>query len=81
MIGEHLPAMVETSRVDGKLVAMPWFADAGLLYYRKDLLEKYKRPVPQTWAELTETAPPIQDGERKDGRGRVLGLCLAGPRL
>src|ERR671912_2043300 len=37
-IDDHLPAMVETSRVNGKLMAMPWFADAGLLYYRQDLL-------------------------------------------
>ncbi|MFL5021541.1 MAG: extracellular solute-binding protein, partial [Microvirga sp.] len=61
-IGDHLPAMVETSRVEGKLMAVPWFADAGLLYYRKDLLDKYKRPVPQTWADLTDTARLIQEG-------------------
>ena len=45
--GQHLPAMVETSRVNEKLMAMPWFADAGLLYYRKDLHDKYKRPMPE----------------------------------
>src|SRR5687768_15301796 len=64
-VNDHLPAMVETSRVNGKLMAMPWFADAGLLYYRQDLLQKYNRPVPQTWADLTETARIIQEGERK----------------
>jgi trehalose/maltose transport system substrate-binding protein len=77
-IGDHLPAMVETSRVEGKLMAVPWFADAGLLYYRKDLLDKYKRPVPQTWADLTETARLIQEGERKEGRGEFWGYTWQG---
>lgn len=76
--GDHLPTMVETSQVGGKLMAMPWFADAGLLYYRKDLLEKYKRPVPQTWADLTETARLIQEGERKEGRGDFWGYVWQG---
>jgi len=78
VIGGHLPAMAETSRVDGKLMAMPWFADAGLLYYRQDLLDKYKRPVPQTWADLTETARIIQEGERKEGRNDFWGYVWQG---
>jgi trehalose/maltose transport system substrate-binding protein len=77
-IDDHLPTMVETSRVGGKLMAMPWFADAGLLYYRKDLLDKYKRPVPQTWSDLTETARLVQEGERKEGRGDFWGFVWQG---
>jgi trehalose/maltose transport system substrate-binding protein len=77
-IDDHLPTMVETSRVGGKLMAMPWFADAGLLYYRQDLLDKYKRPVPQTWSDLTETARLIQEGERKEGRGDFWGFVWQG---
>ena len=40
---------------DGKIYGVPWFTDAGLLYYRADLLEKsgYSEP-PKTWAELEE---------------------------
>jgi trehalose/maltose transport system substrate-binding protein len=78
VVGQHLPAMVETSRVDGKLMAMPWFADAGLLYYRTDLLQKYNRQVPQTWADLTETARIIQEGERKAGKGDFWGYVWQG---
>jgi trehalose/maltose transport system substrate-binding protein len=63
----HFPALVENNTVNGVLVGMPWYTDAGLLYYRSDLLEKYgfENP-PETWAELEEQAQTIQDGESAD---------------
>ncbi len=65
VVGEHFPAIVENNTVDGKLIAIPWFTDAGLLYYRTDLLEKYGFDgPPATWSELTSMAQTIQDGER-----------------
>jgi trehalose/maltose transport system substrate-binding protein len=63
----HFPAIVENNTVNGALVGMPWYTDAGLLYYRSDLLEEYgfENP-PETWAELEEQAQAIQDGESGD---------------
>ena len=78
VVGQHLPAVIQSQTVDGKLVAMPLFGDAPALYYRKDLLEKYGREVPKTWKELTETAKLIQDGERQAGNAQLNGFVFQG---
>jgi trehalose/maltose transport system substrate-binding protein len=74
----HFPAIVANNTVSGKLVAMPWFTDAGVLYYRKDLLEKYGQKPPATWAELTQVAKAVQDGERKAGNDKFWGFVFQG---
>lgn len=78
VIAQHFPAIIQANTVGGKLVALPAFTDAGLLYYRKDLLEKYSRKVPATWQELTETAKIVQDGERQGGNEKIWGLVFQG---
>ncbi|WP_280553847.1 ABC transporter substrate-binding protein [Halomonas sp. 25-S5] len=86
-LAEHLPedatdgffpALVDNNTVEGRLVAMPWFTDAGLLYYRKDLLEKYGHEVPETWQQLTETATEIQAAEREAGNDDFWGFSFQG---
>ena len=63
----HLGSIVANDTIKGKLVAMPWFGDYGILYYRTDLLKKYGYSAPpKTWADLFKMAKKIQDGERKD---------------
>jgi trehalose/maltose transport system substrate-binding protein len=60
----HFPAIVENNTVNDVLVGMPWFTDAGLLYMRTDLMEKYSVTAPTTWGELEASAKTIMDGER-----------------
>ena len=73
---DHFPAIVANNTVGGKLLAMPWFTDAGVLYYRKDLLAKYGEKAPTTWDELTATAKKVMDGERKAGNGDMQGFVF-----
>jgi trehalose/maltose transport system substrate-binding protein len=77
-IKAQFPSAVAAGSVDGRLVAMPWYNDTGLLFYRKDLLEKYGKPVPKTYAELAATAKEIQDGERKAGNADMWGYAWQG---
>ena len=74
----HFPSIIENNTVDGKLVGMPWFTDAGVLYYRKDLLEKHGETPPTTWAELAATAQKIQDAERAAGNDKIWGFVFQG---
>lgn len=74
----HFPTIIENNTVDGRLVAMPWFTDAGVLYYRQDLLEQYGFEAPETWQQLTEIARDIQDAERAAGHERMHGFVFQG---
>ncbi len=74
----HFPAIVANNTVDGKLLGMPFFTDAGLLYYRKDLLDKYQLKPPQTWEELAAAAKKVLDGERAAGAADFQGFVFQG---
>lgn len=66
--------------VNGKLVAVPWFADVGLLYYRTDLLQSYfgSSDPPTTWAQLDSMAQTVQSGERSGGNASFWGYVWQG---
>ncbi|AZM95500.1 ABC transporter substrate-binding protein [Vreelandella venusta] len=74
----HFDTIVTNNTIDGRLVAMPWFTDAGVLYYRADLLEKHGHDVPTTWQELTDIARDIKDAERAEGNERMQGFVFQG---
>lgn len=64
---DYFDRIVQNNTVDGSLVGIPWYTDAGLLYYRSDLLEEYGYDgPPTTWTDLEEMAAAIQEGERAE---------------
>ncbi len=76
---EYFPRIIQNNTVGGKLVSIPVFVDAGILYYRTDLLQKYGYSgPPKTWEELTEMGKKIQDGERKEGKADFYGFVFQG---
>ena len=56
---KFLPAPILANRYRGQIFGVPFFIDAGLLYYRKDLLEKYGMAPPRFWPELVDQAKAI----------------------
>lgn len=76
IVADHFQSVIESQTVDGRLIALPLFADAAALFYRKDLLEKYGKPVPRTFSELRETAQYIQDNERMPANRNASGQSI-----
>lgn len=54
---------VEAVTYRAKAYAVPWYIDAGLLYYRKDLLDKYGFVPPRTWQQLVSIATVVTGKE------------------
>ena len=78
-IEAYFPRIIENNTIDGKLVSIPVYTDAGLLFYRTDLLEKYGyNAPPKTWEELAAMAKRIQDGERAAGNSDFQGFVFEG---
>ncbi|WP_406841698.1 ABC transporter substrate-binding protein (plasmid) [Streptomyces sp. AHU1] len=62
-----LPPVVDTATYEGRLYAVPYVTNAGLLLYRKDILDKEGLPPPKTWAELEHDAKTVAPKYGLDG--------------
>ena len=73
------PGVASSYVVDGKVVAIPYQNQVGILEYRADLLREYgyDRP-PRTWGELEKMAARIQTRERAKGKKNFWGYVWPG---
>jgi multiple sugar transport system substrate-binding protein len=55
LVSGQFPAVVETNRIDGRLMALPWYVDTRLQFIRSDLFERagYAAP-PDRWGAWKE---------------------------
>ena len=78
-ISHDFPVIAARYSVDGKLIAMPYHADIGILFYRTDLLRQYGySEPPRNWDELGHMAARIQAGERAKGNKAFWGFVWQG---
>lgn len=61
-MGDYFPGTVASGNFNGKQWAMPKFTDAGVFYYRTDIVDN----PPKTWDELVEMASELQGEEGTD---------------
>ena len=73
--GDIIPQVKDALSVDGKLFAVPFYAESSFTFYRKDLFEKAGITMPEkpTFAQITEYAAKLTDKENG-----VYGICLRG---
>lgn len=69
----HFASTLGAGDIGGELIALPAYMDVGLMFYRKDLLEKYGMQPPKTWDELAAQAKEIQEKERAAGNKDMWG--------
>jgi multiple sugar transport system substrate-binding protein len=74
----YLPAYGSANVVDGKIVALPAFADAQFIYYRKDLFDKHGVKEPKTWDEMGAGLKKILDAEKNPN---LAGVSTSGAAI
>ncbi|MBD3349034.1 MAG: extracellular solute-binding protein [Candidatus Eisenbacteria bacterium] len=62
-----LEAPLKSATYEGALYAVPWFTDAGVLYYRRDLLDEEGLPVPETWSDLRAACRRVAEPRGMEG--------------
>jgi multiple sugar transport system substrate-binding protein len=76
-LAPYLEVYRRSNVIDGRIAALPAFADAMFMFYRRDLLERHGLREPATWDELSQAARRIQQAEAA-AQPRLQGLSIQG---
>ncbi len=60
---QYLAGTIDANTYGGKIYGLPLYIDSGMLYYRRDLLDKHGFKPPQTWPEMVRQAETITAGK------------------
>ncbi len=74
-LSDFIAGPVAAATQDGRIYAVPWFIDSGVLYYRHDLLSKYQIAPPQTWNQLRTAAQTVM---HREANPRLSGFVWQG---
>lgn len=62
-LAEHFTSSIEAAKIGEKLYGIPYRFDSGLIFYRKDLLDKYGFNIPKSYDELIAISKTITANE------------------
>jgi sorbitol/mannitol transport system substrate-binding protein len=74
-LDDVLKSVREGLSFDGKLYALPFYAESQMTFYRKDLFDKAGITMPEqpTWEQIGQFAEKITDKDKE-----IYGVCLRG---
>lgn len=74
-LGDILPTVRDGLSVDGKLYALPFYAESSMTYYRKDLFQQagLEMPAQPSWEQMRDFARALHKPEQEQ-----YGICLRG---
>ena len=64
--------------LDGTVIGLPCCNVTNLLLYRRDLLDRYSLPVPQSWNDLKDVGQKLQAAVRRDGTAEFYAFATRG---
>ncbi|HEY7141394.1 MAG TPA: sugar ABC transporter substrate-binding protein [Methylomirabilota bacterium] len=78
--GDFLAGPWEIGKLDGRLIAIPFSPQTHLLFYRKDLFEKYSVKPPETLEEMEQAAKRIREAAVAEGQKDLYGVVFRGKK-
>src|SRR5688572_3523162 len=77
-LADVTPETRRAATLDGAVIGLPCCNVINLLLYRRDLLDRYSLPVPQSWDELKSVGQELQSAVRREGRAEFYGFATRG---
>jgi multiple sugar transport system substrate-binding protein len=78
--GDFLPGPWDIGKLEGRLVAVPFSPQTHLLYYRKDLFQKYGVKPPETLEEMEQAAKRVREAAVAEGQKDLYGVVFRGKK-